>query len=107
PREFPLVSCRGSRLRWFELLPDRCAILLPPKRTAPGWGNRAPANQKRLGEIRRPGGNGPVSKRTVVLFASEVTIAGRVPGQGRFGNYSDPACPISRHPTYRGPVFPK
>jgi hypothetical protein len=33
---------------------------------------------------------GPFSERTVVLSASEATIAGREPSKGRFGNYSDP-----------------
>jgi hypothetical protein len=43
--------------------------------------NRAPACQKRLGGIRHPGGNGPVSQRTVVFSASEATIPGGGPGK--------------------------
>jgi hypothetical protein len=61
-----------------------------PRERRPVGGNRAPACQKRLGEIWRRRGNGPFSERTVDLSASEATIAGREPSKGRFGNYSDP-----------------
>jgi len=56
----------------------------------PVGGNRAPACQKRLGKSGAVGETVPFSERTVVLSASEATIAGREPSKGRFGNYSDP-----------------
>src|SRR3984893_13079039 len=58
-------------------------------------------NGARLGGTGRPlvrsvwgksgavGETGPFSERTVVLSASEATIAGREPSKDRFGNYSD------------------
>jgi hypothetical protein len=61
-----------------------------PRERRPVGGNRAPACQKRLGKSGAVGETGPFSKRTVVLSASEATIAGREPSKSRFGNYSDP-----------------
>jgi hypothetical protein len=63
-------------------------------------------NGARLGGTGRPlvrsvwgksgavGETGPFSERTVVLSASEATIAGREPSKDRFGNYSDPQSEI-------------
>jgi hypothetical protein len=61
-----------------------------PRKRRPVGGNRTPACQKRLGKSGAVGETGPFSKSTVVLSASEATVAGREPSKGRFGNYSDP-----------------
>jgi len=61
-----------------------------PRERRPVGGNRAPACQKRLGEIWRRRGNGAVFRENCRYSASEATIAGREPRKDRFGNYSDP-----------------
>jgi hypothetical protein len=73
---YPFASANVS---WCESL---SLNRLRPKRTAPGWGRtgRLLVRSAR-GKLDAVGEKGTVSERTVVLSASEATIAGREPSK--------------------------